>query len=1053
MNDVFTSEAQFEEAVITHLQSHGWKNGLLKNPTEAELLENWANILFENNKERDRLNGQPLTKGEMQQILEQITELRTPMRIHGFINGRTITITRDNEADELHFGKAVSLYIYDRLDIAGGRSVYQIAQQPRFSTRSAMLGQRRGDLMLLINGMPLFHVELKSSAQTVGTACNQFERYMNEGVYTGIFALAQVFVAMNPNETVYFANPGREGDFSLYRFHWGDFNNEPINHWRDVIASLLSIPMAHQLIGFYSVADGKDSALKVMRSYQYYAASAIAEKVKSSHWEKADSRGGHVWHTTGSGKTMTSFKSAQLVAASKNADKVIFLVDRIELGTQSLDEYRNFADDSQSVQATEDTAQLAARLTSNAYSDTLIVTSIQKMSRIHEEEGGIGAAALAKIQDKRLVFIVDEAHRSTFGDMMHQIRTTFPRAMFFGFTGTPIHHDNQKKKSTTADVFGDELHRYSIADGIRDRNVLGFDPYKVLTFRDKDVRKAVALHEAKAHSVEEVLADEKKREIYQRYMQELPMAGQRNEDGRVGLGVEDKLPESQYSGADGTGNLKHMNQVVADILDSWDTYSYGKFHAILATHSIPEAITYWRLFRQAAPQLKVTALFDANIDNRAGIVFKEEGLAEILEGYNALYGTAYTIPTHAQFKKDVALRLAHKEHYRGIERDKDKQLDLLIVVDQMLTGYDSKWINALYLDKVLRYENVIQAFSRTNRLFGPEKQFGMIRYYRRPHTMERNVRDALKLYSGDRELALYVPKLVKHLAEANAVFGRIASLFANAGIPDFGALPKETEARAQFARHFKELADLLECARIQGFDWNQHEYIDNETGEVVALAFDEQTFLRLAQRYKELAGQETGPGDDSDGTDPEGVPPFEIHGYLTEIDTGHIDTDYMRLNFEKWLRMLESPGASKEELDRTLAELHASFASLSTEQQGYAESVMRAAERGELAVRDGMSFLDYIAEFQAKGKDSRLIGLGEAIGVDADLLREFMARGVNEQSLNEYGRFDQLKESVDRKKARAYFEERDGEPVPPFRVPAKIDALLRNFVLSGGFDL
>ena len=257
-----------------------------------------------------------------------------------------------------------------------------------------------------------------------------------------------------------------------------------------------------------------------------------------------------MWHTTGSGKTMTSFKSAQLIADSHDADKAVFLVDRIELGTQSLDEYRNFADDSMSVQATEDTDVLRAKLKSDDPADTLIVTSIQKMSNIHEHDGGLTERDLDRIRKKRIVFIVDECHRSTFGDMMQTIRRTFPTAMLFGFTGTPIQDENQKKQNTTTDVFGDELHRYSIADGIRDKNVLAFDPCMVCTYRDRDVRREVALEKARAESEPDALADQKKRKTYLRYMDpsQVPMAGRRTADGSWEKGIEDYLPESQYPG-------------------------------------------------------------------------------------------------------------------------------------------------------------------------------------------------------------------------------------------------------------------------------------------------------------------------------------------------------------------------------------------------------------------------------------------------------------------------------------------------------------------------
>lgn len=698
---VFTKESEFEESLIRILSDKGWEKEVIKYPTEADLIKNWAKILFDNNRSIDRLNNYPLTDGEMQQIIEKITELRTPLRLNGFINGKTVSIKRDNPDDKQHFGKEVSLKIYDRREIAAGQSRYQIVQQPIFAKKTKILNDRRGDLMLLINGMPVIHIELKRSGVPVSQAYNQIEKYAGEGIFTGLFSLVQVFVTMNPDETVYFANPGPDGKFNMdYYFHWADFNNEPINDWKDIASTLLSIPMAHQLIGFYTVADNADGVLKVMRSYQYYAANAISDVVSKNKWDVGNQRGGYIWHTTGSGKTMTSFKSAQLIANSKDADKVVFLTDRIELGTQSLKEYRSFADESETVQATENTGILITKLKSPEASDTLIVTSIQKMSNVQNEDGGLNEHDIECINKKRLVFIVDEAHRSTFGEMLTTIKQTFPNALFFGFTGTPVFGENAKKNNAQTDVFGNELHRYTIADGIRDRNVLGFDPYKVMTFRDQDVRKAVAKDKAKASTEEEAISDEKKAKKFYEYMDssKIKMAGYKGKDGRWVNGIEDYLPSTQYS-------EEHQKKVVEDIKNNWITLSHnGKFHAIFATSSIPEAIQYYNLIRSEMPTLKVTCLFDPNIDNNGGVAFKEEGLVKILEDYKKMYDLEFTMASHAKFKKDVALRLAHKECYKRIEKTPEKQLDLLIVVDQMLTGFDSKWVNTLYMDKILEYE-------------------------------------------------------------------------------------------------------------------------------------------------------------------------------------------------------------------------------------------------------------------------------------------------------------------------------------------------------------
>ena len=297
---VFRIEAEFEAALIDALQNKGWENHVLKYPTEEDLLKNWAGILFENNRSIDRLNDAPLTYTEMQQITEQVIALRTPLKLNGFINGKTVSIIRDNPDDPLHLGKEVSLKIYDRHEIAAGQSRYQIAQQPIFKSKSKILGDRRGDLMLLINGMPVFHVELKRSGIPVSQAYHQIKKYSDEGTFTGIFSLVQVFVAMQPEETVYFANPGPDGIFNPdFYFHWADFNNEPINNWKDIAAYLLSIPMAHQMIGFYTVADDSDGVLKVMRSYQYYAANAISDRVSKIDWMDKHLLGGYIWHTTG----------------------------------------------------------------------------------------------------------------------------------------------------------------------------------------------------------------------------------------------------------------------------------------------------------------------------------------------------------------------------------------------------------------------------------------------------------------------------------------------------------------------------------------------------------------------------------------------------------------------------------------------------------------------------------------------------------------------------------------------------------------------------------
>lgn len=990
----------------------------------------------------------------MGQILEQIKSLRTPVKLNGFINGGSILIKRDNEDDKAHFGKEISLKIYDRKEIAAGKSRYQIVEQPQFPVHSDIKSQRRGDLLLLINGMPVIHIELKNTNVPVSQACYQIQKYAGEGIYTGIYSLVQIFVAMNPEETRYFANPGPEGKFNPdFYFHWADFNNNPINDWKRIATSFLSIPMAHQLIGFYTVADDTDGVLKVMRSYQYYAANAISDRVSKTKWDEPRQRGGYVWHTTGSGKTLTSFKSAQLIAASRDADKVIFLMDRIELGTQSLREYQGFAADDESIQATENTTDLLHKLRSDSANDTLIVTSIQKMSRISKDaRGGAMSDAIDHINTKRMVFIIDECHRSTFGEMMLTIRHTFPRAIFFGFTGTPIQEENQKKQNTTTSIFGDELHRYSIADGIRDKNVLGFDPYMVLTYKESDLRQAVA--EEKAHVRHEDVKNmtDVQKEKYYAFMQ-LPMAGTKDPiSGKLEKGIEDYLPADQYR------RQAHQMMVVQDIREHWPILSHNsKFHALFATSSINEAIEYYRLMKKELPELKITALFDSNIDNNAGANYKEDGLEEIVRDYNERYHQDFTIPTFSLMKKDIAARLAHKQPYTRIDLDKKEQLDLLIVVDQMLTGFDSKWINTLYLDKLLEYERVIQAFSRTNRLFGPDKPFGTIRYYRYPNTQRKNVEDAVKLYSGDRPFGLFVDKLKDNLRNLNNTYKDIQQLFINADIPDFSHLPDEIPVKQKFAKLFKQMNEYIEAAELQGFTWDKRSYLiepeagdeaEGDTGEetVIDVQLDERDFKTMAQRYKELAP--TKEETEAAGSDL----PYEIDGYLTTIDTEMIDSEYMNSRFEKWIKELNLSGPNAEITKRAEAELHSSFASLTQDEQKYANIFLHDIQRGDVKVEPGKSLRDYITEYMARADSDRIHRFSETFGLDEEKLRGLKEMTLTEGNINEYGRFDALKETVDKGKAKAYFEKHEGRRLPPPKVTIKIDSALRDFILDDKCD-
>ena len=575
--------------------------------------------------------------------------------------------------------------------------------------------------------------------------------------------------------------------------------------------------------------------------------------------------------------------------------------------------------------------------------------------------------------------------------------------------------------------------------------MLGFDPYKVLTFKDKDVRTVVALEKAKADTVEEAMADPAKKKVLLEYMTSVPMAGYYQADGTYVKGIEDFLPNSQYR------TDEHQSMVVKDILENWVVLSQGgKFHAIFATSSIPEALEYYRRFKAAAPELRVTALFDPSIDNDGGARVKEDGLLELIADYNARYGQDFTAASFAKMKKDIAARLAHKKPYERIDREPDKQIELLIVVDQMLTGFDSKWINTLYLDKMLRYENIIQAFSRTNRLFGPDKPFGTIKYYRRPHTMERYIEAAVKLYSGDKPLGLFAQRLPKNLTAMNFIFTQIKDVFEQAGVQNFEKLPAELPERKKFAELFRQFNEYLEAAKVQGFVWNklQYDFTDDDTGEQqsIVMALDETTYLILVKRYKELFIRV--PGGETEDT------PYDIEGYLTTIDTDKIDTDYMNSRFVKFLKLLHQDGAPQEELRKAEDELHKTFATLSQEEQKYANIFLHDIQSGDVQPEEGMTFRDYITLYVTRAKDDQIHRLAVyALGLDEAMLREMMALHVTEDNINEFGRFDALKATIDKAKAKAYFEAVTGKKMPLPVVNTRADKLLRDFIIKGGFDI
>lgn len=977
-------ESNFEHDFIELLTQVGWDKDIIKDATHEMLEANLRNIINENNIDKLGRN-HLLTDGEFAQIMDKInSDCTTPVAANVFINGKQVVIKSEIMRPHYCISDEIYLDIFDPVQIAGGKSRYQIAEQTRFDT-SAQYNNRIADIILLINGLPVIHIELKAAGVKIENAEDQIQKYMNEGCYKGLFSLIQVFFVATPDDIKYFANTYPKVN-KAFIFRWADENNEAITDWKELIKGpnqILSIPEAHQLIGCYISASVKknsngcvdnvnDGVLMVARSYQVHAIRNIVKCVRFQIWGTHDPLGGYVWGTTGCGKTFTSYKSGQLIIDMNYADKVVFVVDRVELSDQSYDEYNSFARDGEPVVKSSSTYDLFKLLKDK--NTKLIITSIQKLSRLNEQKSKyVDDKFVDNVNDKRIVFIVDEAHRSQFGEMHEQIKNTFVNALFIGFTGTPIFSENDKEGMTSEIAFGTCLAKYSIKSGIKDGNVLGFDPKMVKTFYDNDLREAIACDKAKVSKPDDAKLNPEKWKVYQKFYK-LDM-----------IEIEKLLPKAQYD------TDEHRQAVVDNIVNNWTSLSVGcsnpnlKFHALFATSSIPEAIKYYRLFKGTG--LKVTALFDPNLsgDNQ-NTIDKEQGLVEIIDDYNNMFPginiNRDTDPSLESFKKDVTARLSHKKPYENIS-DED-MLDIVIVVDQLLTGFDSKYINTLYLDKVLEMDNLIQAISRTNRVLNnDEKPWGIFKYYRMPYTMSENIKKALELYcEGCADSGVVVSNIDINLQVANDTFDTIKKLFDDEGIKDFRHNSKDETICRKFQAEFRLLKQTINGMKLQGMTWKD----DNDKYvmqlKCCAKWIDGVTRLYdiLNERYKDLSPTKT---DISGNNTKYG---YNLIANTSEHNDDNVDADYLEKQFRNVIAVLMTDLDEKERLYH-IDEFKKQLAILPEQYQRYAEIIIEDVSNGRLNVGD-KTLRILIAEYQANEISQKIIDFADKYGLNSTLLHK-----------------------------------------------------------------
>ena len=774
MKTKFPSELAFEMEVIDYLTRIGgvkqWEYKKDIKTTE-QLWENFKIILEQNNYARLEA---PLSVTEFNQVKKVITSIDSPYKAGQFLYG--VNGVSEIEVD-LDNGNHVFLTVFDQAQVGGGNTVYQVVNQIERPKVVDGKPNRRFDVTLLINGLPIIQIELKKALHSTTESLNQMEQYIAEKQYSGIFSTLQILIAMTPFDIRYMANSPLKSFNRAFAFNWQNEDDaRPVRSWKTFADKVLSIPMAHDMATRYMILDGTKNkeSIKVMRPYQVYATKRVLDKVRKFDFKYDDGKLGYIWHTTGSGKTITSFKTAWLASRLPNVDKVVFLVDRIALTNQTADAYKaydpvaGFEGKTGVVSDTANISDLNGKLTKKS-DKNIIVTSIQKMSR-YVSRGSF------KPLNENILFIVDEAHRST-GDgtendgMLETIRKAIPSSAWVGYTGTP-------KFPETREIFGDILHAYTIKEAIADKNVIGFN----VEFKETI--------EAPKNPTEDDIDDNIRGSVY------------------------DNSPE-------------HVELVVKDIFENWKKRSNnGKYNALFTVHvggnkaSTPRAMEYFDKFaeenmkRPEDQRLKVAVSFSSDTSNSNNQLKTNENLHRAINAYNAMFGTAFDMTTVKAYTDDLARRLNRTA-------DDGKYLDLVIVVDQLLTGFDAPEMNTLYIDRTLKGGNLIQAYSRTNRMHNLiDKPWGNVVNYRWPEQSEYEMNKAFAIYSNrasaDEQLSLV------DLKESNEESGIISKPFSKVQgemqevinklavlTDDFERLPPSENAQDEVFENLKDYNRLL----------------------------------------------------------------------------------------------------------------------------------------------------------------------------------------------------------------------------------------------------
>lgn len=742
------SEAALENGLIATLQQMNYEYVQIEE--EKNLRTNFKSQLEKHNRKRlEEIGRTEFTEAEFDKIL---------IYLEGGTRFEKAKKLRDLFPLELDDGERLWVEFLNRTHWC--QNEFQVSHQITVEGRKKC----RYDVTILINGLPLVQIELKRRGVELKQAYNQIQRY-HKTSFHGLFDYVQLFVISNGVNTRYFANNPNSG--YKFTFNWTDAANVPFNELEKFATSFFDKCTLGKIIGKYIVLHEGDKCLMVLRPYQFYAVEKILDRVKNSN------NNGYIWHTTGAGKTLTSFKAAQLVAELDDVDKVMFVVDRHDLDTQTQSEYEAF--EPGAVDSTDNTDELVKRLHGNS---KIIITTIQKLNAAVSKQWY--SRRIEEIRHSRIVMIFDECHRSHFGDCHKNIVRFFDNTQIFGFTGTPIFVENAVDGHTTKEIFGNCLHKYLIKDAIADENVLGF------------------------------------------------------------------LVEYYHGNADvDNANQNRMTEIAKFILNNFNKSTFdGEFDALFAVQSVSTLIRYYKIFKSLNPKIRIGAVFtyasnssqdDALTGMNTGSYVSEstgeaDELQAIMDDYNDMFGTSFTTENFRAYYDDINLRMKKK-------KTDMKPLDLCLVVGMFLTGFDSKKLNTLYVDKNMDYHGLLQAFSRTNRVLNEKKRFGKIVCFR---DLKSNVDASIKLFSNSNNLEDIVRppfnEVKKNYQELTTNF------LEQYPTPSSIDLLQSEKDKKQFILAFRDV--IKKHAEIQVYDEFEEDAAD--------LGMTEQQFMDFRSKYLDI---------------------------------------------------------------------------------------------------------------------------------------------------------------------------------------------------------